>query len=280
MTEYSDKMPMSSSGRDESSDREVNRDTPRGRSTIEFPYQHLEDSIAIAATVREIGGRSCEWSQVAAKLGQSPRGGGFRQKMVSARTFGLLNYKGQDVELTELGLRSLDPKSEKSGRVESFLRVPLFAQAFETFRDHPLPPPAAIQSQMQQMGVAPKQTDKARQIFIRSARFAGFFDLAADRLVKPSIPDRPESSDDNGRDGQALSRAGNDDPTEDPPHHPFVEGLLKELPDPETEWKLERRAKWLRTAANIFDMIYEASEDSREIQISIRQEDTHGEGTS
>ena len=38
--------------------------------------------------------------------------------------------------------------------------------------------------------------------------------------------------------------------------------------------------KWLRTAANIFDMIYEASEDSREIQISISQDSTHGEGIS
>ena len=36
--------------------------------------------------------------------------------------------------------------------------------------------------------------------------------------------------------------------------------------------------KWLRTAANIFDMIYEDSEESREIQINIRQEDTHGGG--
>jgi hypothetical protein len=34
------------------------------------------------------------------------------------------------------------------------------------------------------------------------------------------------------------------------------QGLLKTLPEPETEWKLADRAKWLSTAANIFDLIY------------------------
>jgi len=35
--------------------------------------------------------------------------------------------------------------------------------------------------------------------------------------------------------------------------------LLKTLPDPETEknWPLAQRVKWLQTAANIFDLIYE-----------------------
>jgi len=165
-------------------------------------------------------------------------------------------------------------RSEKSARVEAFLRVPLFAQAFGKFGNHPLPPAAAIESQMEQMGVTPKQTDKARQVFIRSARFAGFFELAGDRLVKPSINGPPEASIGNGEVGETDSS----EPPENPPHHPFVEGLLRELPDPETEWKLERRVKWLRTAANIFDMIYEDSEQSREIQINIRQEDAPGGG--
>jgi hypothetical protein len=38
--------------------------------------------------------------------------------------------------------------------------------------------------------------------------------------------------------------------------HPFIQGLLKTLPEPETEWSGPDRAKWLQTAANIFDLIY------------------------
>lgn len=273
MAEHIDNSP--SSGRGESSNHEDTRTVPRGRSTIEFPYQHLEESIGIAATVREIAVRACEWDQVAAKLGQSPTGGGFRQKMIAARTFGLLNYKSKQVELTELGLRSLDPETAKSARVEAFLHVPLFDRAFATFGGQPLPPPAAIEHTMEQMGVAPKQTDKARQVFIRSARFAGFFDLASDRLVKPSVPRAPESSENENGDEKVTRVAGNGNAAEASSHHPFVEGLLKELPEPTTEWKLERRVKWLRTAASIFDIIYKENEESREIQINIRQEGMH-----
>jgi hypothetical protein len=38
--------------------------------------------------------------------------------------------------------------------------------------------------------------------------------------------------------------------------HRFVQGLLKTLPAPETEWRAAARIKWLQTAADIFDLIY------------------------
>lgn len=43
--------------------------------------------------------------------------------------------------------------------------------------------------------------------------------------------------------------------------HPFIKGLLKKLPTPETEWPSEGRAKWLQAAINIFDLMYTDSED-------------------
>ena len=273
VAKHADDAPSSERG--ESSNHEGDRTGPRGRSTIEFPYQHLEESIGIAATVREIGVHACEWDQLAAKLRQSPAGGGFRQKMIAARTFGLLNYKSKQVELTELGLRTLDPETEKSALVEAFLHVPLFAQAFEAFGGQPLPLAAAIEQAMERMGVAPKQTGKARQVFLRSARFAGFFELASDRLVKPSVADVAGSSEKEDGNETVTCVTSDGDAAEGSSHHPFVEGLLKEMPKPTTEWKLERRVKWLRTAASIFDIIYKENEESREIQINIRQEGMH-----
>jgi len=47
---------------------------------------------------------------------------------------------------------------------------------------------------------------------------------------------------------------GNDIPP--PPRHPFIEGLLKTLPEPESDWPAAACVKWLQTAANIFDLIY------------------------
>jgi len=38
--------------------------------------------------------------------------------------------------------------------------------------------------------------------------------------------------------------------------NPFIQGLLKKLPQPETDWPIAGRVKWLQTAANIFGLIY------------------------
>ena len=38
--------------------------------------------------------------------------------------------------------------------------------------------------------------------------------------------------------------------------HPFIMGLLQELPVPGAYWAPERRQLWLTTATSIFQMIY------------------------
>jgi len=85
---------------------------------------------------------------------------------------------------------------------------------------------------------------------------AGFFEHGKDRLVLPGVspdgrkePSKPEESD---------KKLGQGNGGGDKPRHPFIEGLLKTLPDPdsEEEWPLDKRVKWLQTAANIFDLIY------------------------
>jgi hypothetical protein len=38
--------------------------------------------------------------------------------------------------------------------------------------------------------------------------------------------------------------------------HPLIEGLFSKLPEPEAEWPLAARQKWLQTAASIFDLMY------------------------
>jgi hypothetical protein len=43
---------------------------------------------------------------------------------------------------------------------------------------------------------------------------------------------------------------------EPPDLHPFVQGLLKELPKAGDVWPEDQRKLWLDTAASIFKMIY------------------------
>lgn len=50
---------------------------------------------------------------------------------------------------------------------------------------------------------------------------------------------------------------------------PMIHGLFLKLPAPDSEWELGDRVKWLRTAANIFDLVYSSS-GSGDIKISPR----------
>jgi len=79
--------------------------------------------------------------------------------------------------------------------------------------------------------------------------------MGRDRLVMPGGVGEVPATQDKDKDRRDVGGNGGSGipPT---PRHPFIEGLLKTLPEPETEWPAAARAKWLQTAANIFDLIY------------------------
>ena len=243
----------------------------RGRSTIEFPYLDLLTAMEVAHAVKAVGGTSADWNQLAVKLSMAPDGGGYRLRIMAAKVFGIVEADRGHVELTELGIRIVDPAYERAAKVEAFLRVQLFKALYDKLVGQTLPPPAAIERMAEQAGVAPKQKDKARQVFIKSAKQAGMFDLSPDRLAMPP-----------GLNGQASAPKATQDaavtppPTMTPPApteslHPFVKGLLDKLPPPDADWAIKDRAKWLTTAANIFDLMYSAPNDETTIGITVKQ---------
>ncbi len=250
----------------------------RGRSTIDFPYTPLDDAEEIAAAVHQVGGTSCDWEQLAAKLGAAPKGGGFRLRVSGARTFGLVSTDRGRVELTDIGIRILDPNHKRAARVEAFLFVSLYKQVFERIKGQLLPPPPAIERMMEGMGVAPKQKDKARQVFMRSAKLAGFFELSTERLTYPpnvmSAADLTPGADSQEPQENPKKRSGSSSGGSGDDLHPFIRGLLDKLPEPETEWPTSARVKWLQTAANIFDLIYTFDGDSTSsVEVKLKKED-------
>jgi hypothetical protein len=49
----------------------------------------------------------------------------------------------------------------------------------------------------------------------------------------------------------------------------LILGLVERLPKPNGPWPLDDRAKWLRTAASIFDLVYQTDDgEQREFSIS------------
>lgn len=227
----------------------------RERSTIEFPYGDLDDAIEVARAIHENAGTNCSPDQLAGFMRQTVTSGAFRLKIGTARIFGLVETERGSVTLAPLGRQIMDQSLAKSARANAFLTVPLYQAVFDKFKGHMLPPLAALEREMANLGVAQKQTDRARQAFERSAEQAGFFAHGTDRLIMPSGLSRPETAPLETPPKDTKRRNGSDEP----PMHPFIKGLLETLPPAHSDWSIPDRVKWLETASNIFGLIYNGS---------------------
>lgn len=199
-------------------------------------------------------------------------------RLLAAKTYGLLTYDRGIVQLTELGMRAADPLREKRARFDAFMSVGLYKRLFDRLNGQTLPPVAAIELMMERLGVSAKLKEKARQVFMRAAENAGLLELSSDRLsTPPGLDAAPRQNDTPQQEEQKNKGGGGDDGT--PPLHPFIDGLLRTLPKPETVWPTNARVKWLQAAANIFDPIYEdgaQATDPRLIKIAVQKGEAVG----
>lgn len=242
-------------GENESSASASPAEAKREVSSIAFPYGDLDDAVEFARAVHEVGGQSCLVEQLAGYLKVASSGGAFRAKMAPPRIFGLIAYERNEISLTPLGMRIVDNQTEKAARVDAFLNVGLYHAIYTKYKGFQLPPPAALEREMAKLGVSTKQTDRARQVFERSAKQAGFFWAGSDRLTLPVTREtRPIEENQSTSVTEALVHPVAS--TGSASYHPFIEGLLKTLPETGSEWAVKDRAKWLRLAANAFDLIY------------------------
>jgi hypothetical protein len=250
------------------------------RSSIQFPYLDLDAAVEVVRGVHNAGGTACDAEQLAAELKMEAKGGGFRTRISSAQIFGLISYeRGGRVTLTDLGRQCLEPSTERLARMNAFLNVPLYSKVYEQFKGGPLPPQAGLERTIGSMGVGSKVRDRARQALLRSAKQAGFFDAAPDRLVRPNIKsETPPPGNDQGGDG---SRSGNDGGNDGEDHlHPLIKGLLETLPKPGTEWEVQGRLDWLNMANSILKMIYKAGQNPGEIVVGLKPNSDKGDTNS
>lgn len=241
------------------------------RSTVEFPYLDQENAFEIAEGVHQVGGSACDWDQLAAHFKQAAQGGGFRLRLICAKMFGLVTYDRGRINLTNLGLRSVDPQQQKAARVEAFLSVELYKKVYDKFRGGTLPPTAGLEREMVTIGVAAKQADKARQAFARSAKFAGFFEFGSDRLVAPSVggsgdvePKGDERRRDSGSDSGGGGGGGGWIALS---LDPLLIALLQKIPPQGEDWPKDRRIRWFKTFAMNVSQVYDTEDDPVEMEI-------------
>jgi len=232
----------------------------RKRSAIGFPYDDLKSAVELAQAIHNnVGSGECADDQLSAWTNQSPKSSGYRMQIAAARMFGLIDSAvAGRYRLSQLGRLVVDPKRDREARAQAFLRVPLYNAVFEKYRGGVIPPAAALERDMEGLGVAGKVKDRARRVFERSAQQAGFFEQGRNRLVMPGIAERGEDGGTPPKDEEQRKNGGNagGGGSNTPGMHPFIQGLLRTLPDPDADWPLAQRVKWLQTAANIFDLIY------------------------
>ncbi|AMN43231.1 hypothetical protein [Rhodoplanes sp. Z2-YC6860] len=232
------------------------------RSTIAFPYAPLGDTIELAEAIHgNVGLGECDDDQLAVWTKQSPKSSGFRVQIASARLFGLITSPaGGKYRLADLGSAIVDPNQTREARANAFLNVPLYRAIFDKYRGGVLPgQAAAMEREIVALGVSDKVKDRARQVFERSAEQAGFFAHGRNRLVMPGFaarqadaaPPPPPPADEPQDEKKKGGNGGGFDG-----HDPLIIGLFQKLPEPEADWPVAARLKWLQTAANIFDLLY------------------------
>ncbi len=238
----------------------------RERSTIEFPYSDLGSAIEIARVINERAGLECEATQLAAWLGQSVTGGTFRSRYSAARLFGLIETeRGGHVKLTTLGLEALSPQKSDKAKSQAFLKVELFRQMYETYKGNALPPAAALERMVTNLGVAPKQAERARQTFTKSADVAQFIDQQTGAFIEPAFPSPTEPApaepsatvDSSSRN---TGGGGGDDGDVPPELDPIIKGLIGRLPRVGSVWPSEQRKLWLGILENTFQLVYRDDE--------------------
>jgi hypothetical protein len=244
--------------------REGQATPKRERSTIQFPYNDLNDAVEVVQAIHEHGGGRCGLDQLAAWMGHdSVTSGTFRMKVNAARVFGLVETERGQVSPTRLGRDLIHPERQGQARVQAFLSVPLYKAIFDRHRGYLLPPDVGLERLMVELGVSEKQANKARQTFRRSAEQAGFFSEGRDRLVLPAglptkeIPPK-EEHEPSDREEEKRKKSGNGGLP--PDLHPFILGLLQTLPEPGSRWPQSQQQQWLDTAKGIFGLIYEGGE--------------------
>lgn len=242
----------------------------RGKSAIAFVYADLEAAMKLATALHSRAGTTCEIKQLASWMNQSADGGTFRSVLGSAKTFGLVETFQGTVTLTTLGLKALDEGSRPNALADAFLNVPLHSAMYEQFKTHALPPAAAIERQIEGFGVPPKQKERARQTFIKSAQVAGYIDPPTGRFIRPaSAPGAPPPdpmSRRKGGDGGGKDHGLDLDP--------LLMALLLKIPTVDEGWPKEQRLRWFRTFAMNVSQIYDTGDEVVDLAIKIESKDS------
>jgi hypothetical protein len=247
----------------------------RERSAVRFCYEDLSAAEAVVKVVHERYGGQAAFDQIADELGSTPKSGALRNKVSAARMLGFVTVDRQGIVTpTPLGTRLLDDRTAADARAEGFLNVPLYARLYDRFRHATLPGDKGLENAIREEGVAAKQVVTARQVFQRSARQAGYFRQASNRLVKPpsglglaSGQEHP-SPDVVGGSGYAVERTDGrrEEGQLGMEADPLLVSLFRNLPAKGKGYTKRERKDFVTALEAIFNVVYGPEDDDTNVK--------------
>lgn len=235
----------------------------QGRSTIVFPYGDLDDAMEIAKALHDEWGGSATVDQVGATLHTSMKSSNFRTKLATAKTFTVTKSENQQVELTPLGRQIVDASQADVAKAKAFLAVPLYKAIFEEYKGDRLPPTKGLESHMISLGVIAKQVVRARQLFQRSAKQAGFFKQGEDRLVLPINQTLLEGGAGTGLSPRRTrNRPTTGHTTAGGTLHPDIERLMATFLRDGQDWPSQKQQAWLQAVRDL-DRLTEETDEAK-----------------
>jgi hypothetical protein len=212
-----------------------------------WPRYDLDQSAQVADRLYERGGGVANDDALAAYLGyKSANNGAYLARVSSARLFGLLDGRASEMRPSARAHQILKPDypaTATRARLEAFLSVPLYAAFLEEYEGKPLPEKEGMLNALESRFFVPKdQVGEALAGLLDSARQAGMFLVADDRMIRPPLGAGPTPPLAPERETARRREQEGDHPPTD--RGKLIDGLLDLLPSGDT-WEEPLLADWL-----------------------------------
>jgi hypothetical protein len=245
----------------------------RTRVTAEnrYPIYDILQGLEVAKAVKEQGGDDCSPEQLGGFLRYTnTTGGGFVQRVASARAFGLIETisgRYRSTARAEAALYPITDADRDQALIDAFFAVPMYRTLYENFKGQRLPEELGLKNLLRTRFGVPVgyRNAQAVRILMQSAEQAGLFKvnngqrthfilppIAAGKASTDQVKgsNGPNTDSGNGTGSGSGSGNGSGHGSGSPgvlpitTHGFMIDGLWQELPSGQ-EWNNAEFSQWL-----------------------------------
>lgn len=221
---------------------------------MRFPHYDLDMAIRTCRAAPDPGKPGLSLMQFAIRSGHSSETSTIRQKLSSAKMFGLVESNDSLINKTELGMKLCQGEKNIKLCRQAFFNCKLYSALINRFSKVAFPNSVKNQNDaFVNFGVSEKSADKARISFRRSAEFAEIF-VPAGGFVKFGQIEIQKNSNNTTHSDQSFSNSilqlflihRRD---------PVIGAIVSKIPEGDN-WSREKRKEWLAALDSSLNLIY------------------------